>query len=276
VTGGRRPPGPRPPEGDDVEVPLPGGLANRGRVVRVGDTVRRPQRRTSPATHALLRHLEAVGFDGAPRFLGVDGQGREVLTYIPGSTAVPPYADRALGDDALVSVAELLRSYHQAVADFDPTPHAWPQSPPEPYAGELVSPNDPNLDNIVFREGRAVALLDFDLASPGCRLWDVACAARLWAPLRSDAFIRDVRRGRPFQRLRLFVDSYGVDAGDRQRLVAAVRENHLWFSRLIARYVETGHAAFTDYSQSDARMQADEYRRWLADAAPALRDALGI
>ena len=276
MTGGRRPPGARPPEGDDVEVPLPGGLANRGRVVRVGETVRRPQRRTSPATHALLRHLEAVGFDGAPRFLGVDGQGREVLTYIPGSTAVPPYGDWALGDAALVSVAELLRSYHQAVTDFDPTPHTWPLSPPEPYAGDLVSHNDLNLDNIVFREGRAVALLDFDLASPGCRLWDVACAARLWAPLRSDAFIRDDRRGRALDRLRLFVDSYGVDAADRQRLVTAVQENHLWFSRLIARYVETGHVAFTDYAQSDARMQAEEYRRWLADTAPAIRDALGI
>ena len=61
--------GPRPP---GPEVLLPGGLANRGAVVRIGDTVRRPQRRTSPSVHALLRHLETVGFDGAPRFLGVD------------------------------------------------------------------------------------------------------------------------------------------------------------------------------------------------------------
>ena len=38
-------------------VPLPGGVANQGRVVRVGDTVRRPLRRTSRATHALFRHL---------------------------------------------------------------------------------------------------------------------------------------------------------------------------------------------------------------------------
>ena len=66
------------------EVPLPGGVANRGRVVRIGDTVRRPLRAASPATHALLRHLEKVGFDGAPRLLGVDEQGREVLGYIPG------------------------------------------------------------------------------------------------------------------------------------------------------------------------------------------------
>ena len=40
------------------EVELTGGTANQGLVVRVGDTVRRPWRPTTPATHALLRHLE--------------------------------------------------------------------------------------------------------------------------------------------------------------------------------------------------------------------------
>ena len=78
------------------------------------------------------------------------------------------------------------------------------------FAGELVSHNDPNLDNIVFRDGRAVALIDFDLASPGSRVWDVACAARLWAPLRPDRYIDDARRGRALARFRLFVDSYGL------------------------------------------------------------------
>ena len=64
----------------EAEVFLVGGIANRGRVVRIGDTVRRPQRATSPAIHALLRHLADVGFPGAPRFLGIDEQGREVLS----------------------------------------------------------------------------------------------------------------------------------------------------------------------------------------------------
>ena len=93
-----------------------GGITNAGRVSRVGDTVRRPRRPTSPATHALLDHLERVGFDGAPRFLGADEQGREVLSLIPGEAAMPPYAGWALTDEALVSVAELLRRYHDAAA----------------------------------------------------------------------------------------------------------------------------------------------------------------
>src|SRR3954452_4237139 len=143
---------------------LTGGITNRGLVHRVGDTVRRPQRPTSPATHALLRHLADVGFPGAPRFLGVDEEGREVLSYVPGTAVTPPYPAEALTDEALASVAHLLRDYHEAVDTFDPAPHVWPPSPPAPFAGELVSHNDVNLDNVVFRGGQAVAFIDFDLA----------------------------------------------------------------------------------------------------------------
>lgn len=257
-------------------MPLAGGLANRGHVVRVGETVRRPQRVTSPATHALLRHLEAVGFDGAPRFLGVDPQGREVLTYLPGTTPVRPYPDWALTDEALVSVADLLRSYHRAVETFDWSPHAWPPSAPDAFSGELISHNDVNLDNVVFRGGRAVALIDFDLASPGSRLWDVACTARLWAPLRAEDHIRDARRGRALQRLRLFVDAYEVDDTDRARLVAAVEENQDWFRRLIERQIAAGHTAFLEYWESDAKSRAQAFRSWLSDNEAAVREALGL
>jgi hypothetical protein len=84
------------------------------------------------------------------------------------------------------------------------------------------------LDNVVFRAGKAVALIDFDLASPGCSLWDIACAARLWAPLRPDSYINDVRRDRVLDRFRLFVDSYGLVDADRLRVVDAVAQNHNW------------------------------------------------
>ena len=167
------------------EVPLTGGTANRGLVVRSGQTVRRPQRPNSDAIRALLGHLEQAGFDGAPRFLGTDVRGREVLSYISGEAVTPPYPAWSLTDAALRSVAELLRRYHEAVAGFDATAHRWPRLPPEPYSGTLVCHNDPNLDNVVFRAGKAVALIDFDLASPGTALWDVAAAVRLWSPLRT-------------------------------------------------------------------------------------------
>ena len=262
------------PETTEPEVLLTGGTANRGQVMRAGDTVRRPQHPTSPATHALLRHLADVGFAGAPRFLGMDERGREVLSYVPGTAITPPYPTWALTDDALVSVADLLRAYHGAVSTFDASPYTWPASPPAPFAGELISHNDVNLDNVVFREERAVALIDFDLASPGCRVWDVACAARLWAPLRPEADIDDTRRGRAIARLRLFVDSYGLARTDRERLLAAVRENHEWCYDIVGTAAANGHAGFSDYCASGALERATRTREWYLDNGDVLRSAL--
>jgi ABC-type multidrug transport system ATPase subunit len=57
----------------------------------------------------MIAGLERVGFEGAPRFLGVDDRGREMLSFLPCEAAIEPYKDWALTDEALVSVAELLR-----------------------------------------------------------------------------------------------------------------------------------------------------------------------
>lgn len=258
----------------EPEVPLVGGTANRGEVVRKGDTVRRPHRPTSPATHALLHHLADVGFAGAPRALGLDEQGREVLSYVVGTAITPPYPAWALTDDALVSVAQLLREYHDSVSSFDPTPHTWPPSAPAPFAGGLVSHNDLNLDNVVFRDHRAVALIDFDLASPGSRVWDVACAARLWAPLRPERYIDDPRHGRAIHRFRLFADAYGLDRRDREALVPAILENHGWSYDMVATAAAHGHAGFSGYWAGGAMERAERTREWYIDNADLLRRAL--
>ena len=53
-------------------------------VVRVGETIRRAAGPWTPAVHALLDHLAAVGFDGAPRVHGYDDDGREVIEFVEG------------------------------------------------------------------------------------------------------------------------------------------------------------------------------------------------
>lgn len=244
-----------------TEVPLQGGTTNRGLVFRVGDTVRRPRSDTSGSTEAVLRHLEEVGFAGAPRFLGVDAQGRQVLTYIPGEAVTPPYPAWALTDVALTSVAVLLRSYHEAVAGLEPADHAWPQRVPDPFQDGLISHNDPNLDNVVFREGRAVALIDFDLAGPGSRLWDLAAAARLWVPLRTEDDIDDARRGRTADRLSRLVTAYGGPV-DPSHLLDAVTAHHDWSYDIIFSAADLGHEGFHDYLSQTTLARADRTRRW--------------
>jgi hypothetical protein len=258
-----------------AEVPLHGGTANRGQVHRVGDTVRRPLRPSSPATHALLRHLEEVGFDGAPRVLGIDDAGREVLSYVPGEAVTAPAPAWGLTDAALAGVGRLLRRFHEAAAGFDPTPYTWSHDVPEPFRRGGVAHNDPNLDNVVFRDGVAVALIDFDLAAPGAPVWDVAAAARLWAPLRAPVDIADSRRHRELDRLRILVDAYGLDEQGRADLLVAVLESHEWMCEIVRSGAADGVAGFAAYWTPEAEARNLRARSWLRRNADAVAAVLG-
>ena len=83
-------------------------------ITRIGDTVRRPRHARSDLVHAVLRHLEVAGFDGAPRLLGINEHGREVLTYIDGKTI--DSSPVSLSDGRLVSAAQLIRRFHDTTA----------------------------------------------------------------------------------------------------------------------------------------------------------------
>jgi hypothetical protein len=258
-----------------LEEVLSGGTTNAGLVTRVGDTVRRPLTATSSVRRALLDHLELVGFEGAPRYLGIDEQGREILSYVPGSAIVKPYPDWALGDAALASVARLLRDYHDAISSFDHRRHRWGRPLPAAFRGALVCHNDLNLDNIVFSGGRAVALIDFDLASPGCAGWDLAGCARLWAPFESDPAWPTTDR-RSLQRLALFADAYGATAEHRAELVEAMVPCHDWCYEVVREAVDSGHEVFRQDWFGGGRARAESTRRWLVANRQQMRSALGI
>lgn len=258
----------------DHEVELTGGTANRGLVRRVGDTVRRPRPTADTGVHALLDHLERVGFDGAPRYLGQDANGRDVLTYIDGEVPIAPYPSWARTDDALISVAALLRRYHQAVESFDPRPYEWPTVVPSPYWGNLVTHNDPNLDNVVFRDGQAVAFIDFDLASPGSSLWDAALAARLWIPLRAPQDVPDYVAVRTGQRLRVFADAYGLTDTERARMAPTVLATHTWCYDIIRTGAEQGRPGYQHYWTRSAQEHDTRGRQWLEDNIDSLTAAV--
>ena len=91
---------------------LVGGRVTEG-VVRIGDTVRRPHGPHSGYVRELLDQLERSGFDGAPRALGRDDQGRDVYSFIPGEV---PLDLGLFSDVQLRSAFELLRRFHDATA----------------------------------------------------------------------------------------------------------------------------------------------------------------
>ena len=212
------------------EVPLIGGDVNIGEnvVVRVGDTVRRPLSERAPAVHALLRHFEAAGFEGAPRVLGIDERGREMLSYVDGEPALKPVpAD----DDVLRALGALLREMHDAQAGFAlPVGVSWPVGPVPVTPDSVVCHNDLFWPNVIFRDGRPVALIDWDLAAPAPRLYDVASAANFWVPLWPDgkALEWGLPTDRRGARLRLLCDAYGLASDERVALLDVVaRRNEL-------------------------------------------------
>ncbi|HEY6479833.1 MAG TPA: phosphotransferase [Streptosporangiaceae bacterium] len=226
-----------PDDGAQTEIPLLGGDVTEG-VVRVGNTVRRPLNPSSALVHALLRHLEAAGFSGAPRFLGIDGAGREVLSYIEGEVAGRPRPPWIADEDRMVSVARLVRAYDDAAATFVPPAEISPAGeaagipPAPPYEPELIGHVDITPENVVFRSGRAVALIDFDLAKPATRADEMFNVMMWWAPLTDPRDVEPPLRGLDVpRRCRLLADAYGLSGRDRDRVieVAVMRTRRSWY-----------------------------------------------
>ena len=110
-------------------------------IVRIGDMVRRPLRPFSLTVQAYLAHLRDAGFTGAPLPFGVDEQGREVLSFVPGDVPRNPLPPETAGDDVLVALARLIRALHEASAGWVPPPDAvWGGTP----AARDGSPRGPN------------------------------------------------------------------------------------------------------------------------------------
>lgn len=232
-----------------VEQPLHGGNVSAG-VVRVGDTVRRPAGPWTPAVHALLTHLHDVGFRGAPRPLGIDEQGREVLTFARGEVVWP---DRfALMERGLGRVARLIRDFHDAVAGFVPPRDArWQVLIPADGA-EIIAHHDLAPWNLVADE--EWVFIDWDTAAPGTRLWDVAYALHGFVPLSASP---DQQREDAPARVREFADAYGLDERGRRELVP-----------LLARRTRSMHDFLRDQTTEPwTRLWAEGHGAvWAADA----------
>ena len=227
---------------------------------RWGGTVRRPRSPFSQGTHAVLAHLDRVGFSGTPRVLAVEA-GTEVLSWIPGRAACNPLPDWSLGDETLISVATLIRGFHLAMRSFDATGLSWATPVPPAYRGALVSHNDLHPGNIVFDGSTAVGLIDFDLAGPGCVTWDLATVVRCWCPLAADLDVPAELLDSRLSRLALFLDAYGLQRAERIAVAEALLPNHDWTYRIVTDAVRSGHPGFQDYWKEVAR-RTERARDW--------------
>ena len=199
------------------EILLTGGRITDG-VVRIGNTVRRPKTLASPTVRRLLEHLENQGFSAVPRYLGVDEQTRDILTYIPGSVGKWQFYP----DETIHLAARLLREFHDATIRC------------ELLVGKpVMCHHDPGPNNVVFQGDRPTAFIDFDMVAPGERLEDLGYMAWSWCisakvsrqPVETQA-----------RQLGILASAYEIDADDRQSLFDSLLERqtrniHFWLER---------------------------------------------
>jgi hypothetical protein len=233
--------------------------------------------------HALLLYVRSSGFHGVPEPLALDLDGDERLTYIPGDVAFPPFPSWSLTDRVLGSTVRLLRRFHDATVGFvAPDGATWSSEMADPDAfgpgaGDVICHNDVCPENVVFRDGEAVAFLDFDFAAPGSRLFDLARLALMTVPI--DAPEDAARTGRggldPFVRLRVVADAYGLAPG-REALVNVLERNVAAGGAFLQRRIERGEKAFLAMRDQMGGMERyDRRRAWFAANRERFLESVG-
>ena len=258
------------------EVPLASG--GRTHVVRKGDTVLRETGAWAATVHALLRHLEAVGFTAAPRVIGsgFDEQGREVLSFIEGEFVHP----RSWSEEALPYFGRLLRDLHRATESFTiPADAVWRERHGrrlgDPQAG--IGHCDTGPWNIVARDSLPYALIDWEAAGPVDPVYELAQTCWLNAQLHDDDVAE--RQGLPplnerARHLRLIVEGYELPKSQRVDIV----------DRMIEFAIQDGadeaiRARVTEDTRDPAALWAITWRTrsaaWMMRHRSALGAALG-
>lgn len=150
-------------------------------VWRVGDAVHRKATAATPTIHKVLAHARLNGVDWVPTPLGIDDNGVERLSFVVGVVPhdVQPWI---WAESVLVDVAKALRQWHDATLDFPKAESIWNLPIREPK--EVICHNDFATYNCVFLGEKLSGVIDFDMCSPGPRLWDIAYTCYSFIPLR--------------------------------------------------------------------------------------------
>ncbi|WP_235491503.1 phosphotransferase [Frigoribacterium sp. Leaf186] len=253
------------PAGDLPADDLPPGevLAggNMNAVVRQGDTVLRVAGPWTPTVHRHLAYLARAGVRGIPRPLGIEG-GRERLSFVDAEVPVYPLPDHVFTDEALVEGARLLRRLHDASIGFGLDGAVW--QAPAKVPSEVICHNDFSPHNLAYdAAGHVVGVIDFDFASPGPRLWDLAYYATRAVPLTDRTPPNAPGMADAERRVQLVLDAYGSEATWADVLRVAIVRLHDLAEMSRDKAVELGKA--------ELAADADGYEREAAYLA-TLRD----
>jgi hypothetical protein len=246
----------------EFEEALDGG--NMSGATRTGETVRRAAGSWTPTVHRLLQHLRDHGIAWVPAPMGVDERGREVVSFLPGEVPHYPLPVWMWDDEVLTGSAQRLAALHDLTQTFDVAHGVWQLPVHQPV--EVVCHNDFAPYNMVFAGRQLAGVIDWDTASPGPRVWDLAYLAYRLVPLvgPNNPDVDAQPTSESARRLRLLCDSYGHGQEPRAVAMTAVerlRELASFTAERATREDERLRSHVTTY-----RQDAD----WIARHASAL------
>ena len=161
--------------------------------------------------------LRKQRFSLRTKVLGIDEKNREILSFIEGKAGNYPLKEYMRSNDVLKEIAKMLRLYHDAVSDF-PLLDDWKPMDHTPNNIEVLCHNDFAIYNIIFNDEKPVGIIDFDVAAPGPRIWDIAYTLYTCVPL-SRVYYTESGEAIHYEsaqhadsikeRVKLFVQSYG-------------------------------------------------------------------
>jgi hypothetical protein len=167
-----------------------------------------------------------VGFKYSPRVLGFDEQGREILTFMGGESGKEGWY-KLHSNIGLQNYARLLRSYHDAVADYKPSANSlWAYAKGGLKPGEIICHGDFGPWNITWDGERPIGIIDWDLVFPAEPSYDIFYALEYSAPFRDDATTIEWHHFTEVpdrkQRIDIFLKAYGTSRKELGDVVAGV------------------------------------------------------
>ena len=175
---------------------------------------------------SILRHLEDVGFENAPKVVGsgFSRDGRECVTYVPGETPHEPFAWHP---DAAYGLGQLVRRVHESLSTWTP-PHLAVYRPwfarELPGSSPVIGHCDAGPYNILADGGSPIALIDWEFAGPTDAVWELTHVVWMNAQLHKTAF-SDPHLPLP-------------DPSDRAVVAKAILDGYEWPSRLREVFVD--------------------------------------
>lgn len=206
---------------NEFDESLLSGGRTAAKVVRIGNTVRRSCGPRSEFTHALLNLLEQQNYSYAPRFLGIDENNGEILTFIDGDV---PHGEMQWTHDQLIKAVKMMGAFHDETAGSDLAGNS-----------EVICHNDCAPWNTVMKDGMPVAFIDFDDAAPGKRVDDIAYFLWTFLEIGSDVPV-DIQAAK----MRMLCDAYGY-TGSGTLLVDALLEQQkkiLFMRKMLAEHAQ--------------------------------------